>query len=273
MSDTSSSRSSRSRGWSQRIAATGLATAVVALQGATAWTSFVGHAPSVDQRPSTLPRRAGFDRERLEKEASFTEGLMQSFSNLFAPKPPTPDENAKARRAEMNKNHEKMLRGMKLSVVVGDDGGELIRRTAPIAVLQTQARQNLVLFGASRPQVLTDLFLSMRLSLQQFSQKNVLVVPILLDTEKRTMAALPDSLKSSKMLLQGCVALPAMGSSEDGDEWGTLMSNEWEQVVEQKLADQAVAQGLAILVKRNGEIVKRGVGRPDWDIVFRELAI
>ncbi|CAJ1364793.1 unnamed protein product [Effrenium voratum] len=87
----------------------------------------------------------GFDRKKLDKEATFAEGLVRQFSDLFKPeqKEPSPEElEALQRQEESSEATAKALQSLRLQVLAGeeDEQGVPIRRAAPISVLQSKAR-------------------------------------------------------------------------------------------------------------------------------------
>lgn len=219
----------------------------------------------------------GPNLERLEQEAGAVDGFFRSVTDFFSPKPskPTPEDIEEAqRREDASLTTQKALRPLKLSVLAGtDDEGAPIRRAAPIAILQSQADQSLAIFAAVSEQALTDVLLSMRINAREFAQRNVLIVPALVSLESRTLVELSPKLMTSKLLNQGAVALPAPLGELDGSTWGDLLAKEFEAADRQDVGALARSQGIALLVRKDGGIARRGVGRPDWQAVFRDLGI
>jgi len=227
--------------------------------------------------PPTARWAGGPNRQRLEEEATAVDSFFRSVTDFFSPKPqePTPEElEAAERRKEASLATEKALRPLKLSVLAGiDEEGAPLRRAAPIAVLQSQAKQSLAIFAATEEQALTDILLSLRISAREFAERNLLVVPVLVSLETKTLMELSPKIRASKLLNQGPVALPVAASEEDSSEWGTMFAREFFEAEDQGMGEQAEAQGLALLVRSSGEIVRRGVGRPDWQAVFSDLGL
>jgi len=219
---------------------------------------------------------SGPNRERLKEEATALDGIFRSVSNFFNPEPPPPTKaeiEAAERLEEANVEVEKALRSLRLGVQTGTtDAGAPLRRAAPVAVLQSQAQQSLAIFASTREGALRDVLLSMRISAREVSERNILVVPVLFSSEERELLELPPQLKSSKLLNQAGVALPE-GGGEDAGVWGGLFADEFAEAEAQGMGDQAAAQSLALLVDRTGKIVRRGVGRPDWQAIFADLGI
>jgi len=216
-------------------------------------------------------------RERLEKEANAAADFFKSVTDFFSQKPeePTPAELAAMERREAaSVAAQEVLKGFRLAVVSGqDDDGAAVRRQAPIGVLQAKAGQSLAFFTATTEKVLTDVLLSMRIEQKEFSERNLLVVPVLVDLESRALLDLSERMLKSKLLNQGSVALPAMASEEDRAKWGDVFADEFAEAQVQGQGPQAISQGLAVLMRSDGQIVRRGVGRPMWKSIFVDLGI
>mmetsp|Transcript_10301 Transcript_10301/g.32497 ORF Transcript_10301/g.32497 Transcript_10301/m.32497 type:complete len:291 (+) Transcript_10301:90-962(+) len=232
------------------------------------------------QRPGAgaVARRAGGpDRKKLEEEAMATENFFRSVTNFFNPRPQGPTEEeiqVAERRKALSAATKKALERLKVSVVAGvDNEGNAIRRSAPISVLQNQARQNLAIFGTTSEEGITDLLLSMRISASQFAERNILVVPVLVNLDTKVLLELSDEILDSKLMKQGAVALPDPKNDEEVREWGLMMAKEFVEAWDQGMGPQAEIQGLGLLLKRDGEIVRRGVGRPEWQAIFSDLGL
>lgn len=216
--------------------------------------------------------RASYDRKKLNTEASFTEGLMRSWEGLFQPKEPelTPEElEAQERREASSEATAKALQSLKLSVQAGeDDEGMPIRRAAPISVLQSKAKQSIVLFAVpqGKERLITDVLLSMRIEAKEFSERNVLVVPAIVDVSAKKLVELPPNIRDAKLIRQGAIALPL---NEAEDAWGVTLAAEFEEAQLQG-TDEVLQIGLALILGRDGSILRRGFGRPSWKVVFSE---
>lgn len=218
--------------------------------------------------------RASYDRKKLNTEASFTEGLMRSWEGLFQPKEPelTPEElEAQERREASSEATAKALQSLKLSVQAGeDDEGMPIRRAAPISVLQSKAKQSIVLFAVpqGKERLITDVLLSMRIEAKDFSERNVLVVPAIVDVSAKKLVELPPNIRDAKLIRQGAIALPLNEDSAE-DAWGATLAAEFEEAQLQG-TDEVLQIGLALILGRDGSILRRGFGRPSWKVVFSE---
>eukprot|EP00931_Biecheleriopsis_adriatica_P009851 TRINITY_DN110943_c0_g1_i1.p1 TRINITY_DN110943_c0_g1~~TRINITY_DN110943_c0_g1_i1.p1 ORF type:complete len:294 (+),score=60.65 TRINITY_DN110943_c0_g1_i1:46-927(+) len=228
------------------------------------------------RRRSLVGLRASYDRKKMMKEASFTEGLMRDFSKMFAPKAPEispEDQEEEARREASCERVEEALKPLKLSVLAGEDSeGEPQRRAAPIRVLQSQAKQSLALFVVpqGRESLITDVLLSMRLEAKDLSERNLLVVLAIVDVEGKSVVEFPTQIRNSKLMRQPSIALPFGASEQESAAWGELLAAEFQEADEQGFGDKARETGLALVVTRDGEVARRGVGRPNWKVVFQD---
>lgn len=260
------------------------------------WAALAAHPVRLPMRPEAAPpaafltgpdravagRRGGAalrraaDRSRLEKEAGATEGFLDGILDFFGKKAQAraqSDPDATKRREEATVSMQKALKPLRLSVIAGaDDDGAPLRREAPIAVLQAKAKQGLLIFAATSEQALLDVLLSMRISADEFKERNILVVPALFSAETRMLIDFSPRFSKSKMLNQGGVALIAAGAEERAI-WGEMFADEFVEAASQGVAAMAKAQGIAFIVRRSGQVARRGVGRPDWAAVFADLGI
>mmetsp|Transcript_99512 Transcript_99512/g.252843 ORF Transcript_99512/g.252843 Transcript_99512/m.252843 type:complete len:287 (-) Transcript_99512:67-927(-) len=249
------------------------------------WTARPGAVPRGDIAAGTaLGGRIGIPavrrwarKEDLEKEATSVPDFVKSVMNFMSPKPqePSPMEAAAIRRQQAALDEvQERLQDLRLGVVSGqDDDGKAVRRAAPISVLQAKATQSIAFFAATSEQALTDVLLSMRINAKEFSERNVLVVPVLIEPKSRSLLDFSERMLGAKLMSQGGVALPAPTSEEDRGTWGKIFGDEFAEADSQGQGAQAAAQGLALLVRSDGQIACRGVGRPIWKTVFAELGI
>lgn len=225
---------------------------------------------------SAVSRQAAFDKKRLEKEAMFTADLWQSFVNWINPRPQQSEAELAAaeRRYQAVLAAEADLQTLRLSVVAEtDEGGARTRRSAPISVLQSQAKQGIAIFAAVRAEVLQDVLLAYRLAARDFADRNVLLVPALVSLETRSLEDLPDKMRAAKVFNEGVVALPSPSSFEDRATWGRILVSEYNEAEAQGAGEQALSAGWSLLLRKDGTLVRRGVGRPDWQAVFEDLGV
>jgi len=237
-------------------------------------------ATAPDKQAAAPKKKSRLNQEqlaRLEKEATVTDDFFRAVTNFFSPKPPEPDPEEvrlAQKRRESLAQMEKSLRPLKLSVNTGtDDDGQTVRRTAPISVLQTRGDQSMVIYAALNEEVITDVLLAMRIAAKEFSERNILVVPALVDTKSKELVELSPKLLATKLMQQQNVALPAAKNEQERYAWGSPLAAEFAEAVDQGMGQVAKDSGLALLVRRSGEVVRRAVGRPEWEKIFTELDI
>mmetsp|Transcript_64906 Transcript_64906/g.155015 ORF Transcript_64906/g.155015 Transcript_64906/m.155015 type:complete len:283 (-) Transcript_64906:45-893(-) len=219
----------------------------------------------------------GLNTNKLREEAGFTEGLIQGIGGLFNPEAAKKAADAKEaakRRVARSEALQKELRSLQLRVVAGNDAnGNPRRKKAPVAVLQRRAGQHICFYATTNPSALSDVLMSLRLSEREFAQKNVLVVPVILDPMDGSFKKLPARMQGSKSIDKGFVALPYIEDEEDLERWGDIFAEEFEAAEEQGVGEQAKEQGISLVVRKKGDIVFRGLGRPVWDLIFSELGM
>eukprot|EP00913_Durusdinium_trenchii_P013460 g12640.t1 len=234
-------------------------------------------------RRTRLARHASFDRERLNNEATFAEGLVRSFEGFFQPDEPqlSPEEQeAQDRQQASSEATAQALQSLRLNVQAGeDDEGLPLLRAAPVSVLQSKATQSVVIFAVpvGKEQLITDVLL---IEAKGFSERNVLVAPAIVDLTSRRLVELPPNIRASKLLRQKPIALPLETSGEErGDQggletatWGEVLSAEFEEA-ELQGTNEVMEMGLAVIVGREGDILRRGFGRPSWKVVFSETDV
>ncbi|CAE7703303.1 unnamed protein product [Symbiodinium pilosum] len=120
-----------------------------------------------------------------------------------------------------------------------------------------------------KEQLITDVLLSMRIEAKEISERNLLLVPAIVDVSSKMLLEFPPNIRDAKLMRQKAVALPV---SSDGQAaaWGSLLAAEFEEADEQDIGQQVRDMGLALVVRSDGSIVRRGVGRPQWKVVFDE---
>eukprot|EP00933_Yihiella_yeosuensis_P074002 TRINITY_DN82818_c0_g1_i1.p1 TRINITY_DN82818_c0_g1~~TRINITY_DN82818_c0_g1_i1.p1 ORF type:complete len:291 (+),score=63.06 TRINITY_DN82818_c0_g1_i1:22-873(+) len=219
-----------------------------------------------------LRGRGTYDKEKLENEATWAGDVMRGLSDFFNPKTKEEDPKEVARRVQSSESTEKAIQSLKVSVVAGtDEEGAPQRRDAPISILQSKAKQSLVIYAAVKEQLMTDLALSMRLAADQFNQRNILVIPVLYSVAEAKAIEMSSQVRGSKLMSQKSVALPSITSAEDAAAWGVAIDGEFKEAVAQGSDDKAELGGLVLIVSNDGTLLRRGVGRPNWEVVFRDV--
>lgn len=191
----------------------------------------------------------------------------------------------KAEQQERNKNkigktdllaREAELAELQLSVVVGGEGE---RRNAPVRDLQTQARQHIVVV-AGKAAMRSEALVKAQILGERFAKQNVLIVPVPLESvaEMRESSAMAKGFGRDTAMDKPYVA-QAVGCNNDAE--GELDGGEWSEYLERELEAAAAQskqsigalkqQGFVIVARRDGKIVRRGLGAPAWDMIIEDL--
>lgn len=193
----------------------------------------------------------------------------------------------KVRRKEDNKlvtkamrERESLLRNLNISVRVSTDGATKI---APIGVVQTSAKQHLILVvGPGR--AVRDALRGAQLNKLNFAMTNILVVPYettgregkgLVDDDFVDRMTRPDAEKGFG---SGDASSSSRPSYETQPYVAMPMGENWEAFINAEL-DAAVVQagenvreeGIALVVTNNGKVLRRGIGKVPWRQMVDEL--
>eukprot|EP00614_Pseudopedinella_elastica_P031650 CAMPEP_0172616132 /NCGR_PEP_ID=MMETSP1068-20121228/62728_1 /TAXON_ID=35684 /ORGANISM="Pseudopedinella elastica, Strain CCMP716" /LENGTH=286 /DNA_ID=CAMNT_0013421469 /DNA_START=153 /DNA_END=1013 /DNA_ORIENTATION=+ len=166
------------------------------------------------------------------------------------------------------KEREEMLGSLTVSVVTGE-GGDM--RAAPVSEIQSAARQNLVIVAGKKP-VLKEALVKAMIMGDRFAAQNVLVVPVPLDSDGETGGSGSKGFAKSSWEDKPYVA-KAGAEGSGGADWERYVGMEIEAAAAQ--AKMSVAeiksQGIVIVADRQGKIVRRGLGAPEWGMVIEDL--
>lgn len=156
---------------------------------------------------------------------------------------------------ELEARTKRLLR-LGVSVGLGND-----RREATLETLRGVAKQSVVVLGgpaASVDDAMTDALIQQKL----FVSTETLVVPVRLDA---TTGEVRDDYASKPMYAKaGFVALPV------GDDWADFVRAEVATATDQGAAS-ASSDGVVIAVRQDGSIARRGVGKPPWKQLLRDI--
>lgn len=193
----------------------------------------------------------------------------------------------KVRRKEDNKlvtkamrERESILRNLNINVSVSTDGATKI---APIGVVQTSAKQHLILV-AGPGRAVRDALRGAQLNRSNFAMTNILVVPYettgregkgVVDDDFVDRMTRPDAEKgfgsvdansSSKPSYetQPYVAMPV------GENWEAFINAELDAAVVQA-GENVREEGIVLVVTNNGKVLRRGIGKVPWRQMVDEL--
>lgn len=188
----------------------------------------------------------------LEKAAELNENVSKKLASK---------KDSKKIAAAM-KEREATLANLQINVRVSDDGKQM--KDATIKDLQGGAKQHLIIVVGERKAIRDALFAA-NLMQMDFAVRDVLIVPYELatDTEK---------------------AMRPSGGFGERPTWESApyvadpLGDGWEEYINEELCD-AIAQngegvrkdGIAIVVKNTGSVIRRGVGKVPWRDMVEEL--
>ena len=165
---------------------------------------------------------------------------------------------------------EAALAELQLSVDVGEGG----RRKATVGELQAQANRHVVVV-AGKASMRSEALVKAQLLGARFAAQNVLIVPLSLETpaEVRQSSAMAKGFGRDTSAEKPYVATPVVDESGVPSDWLEYIEEEIEAAATQ--AKQSIAdlkqQGIVIVARRDGRIVRRGLGAPAWEIIIDDI--
>lgn len=173
-----------------------------------------------------------------------------------------------ARKKEMKamskaiKGRESILQTLPLEITIGGDGAT---RTAIVSDLQKGAKQHMIIVAGPR-KACKDALIGANLMKMDFAMSNVLVVPYETDGESTEQLSRPSGGFGDRPSYetQAYIARPT------GEDWEDYISQEIKDAVEQN-GESVKQDGIAIVVARNGSIIRRGVGTVPWRQMVEQL--
>jgi len=170
-------------------------------------------------------------------------------------------EHKMKRKAEMKvlkqemKGRETILGQLDLNIRISEEGDV---RTAPIKALQSGAKQHIIIVAGNKSYTRDALFGAKLVQREVFARGNTLIVPYTLDEEDRKGFGERAEEK------QAYVAQPS------GEGWEEFIEAEFTDAIKQGV-ENAKEQGVAIVCKNDGTIIRRGLGMVPWKVTVDEL--
>ena len=160
------------------------------------------------------------------------------------------------------KQREERIGSLKINVRVSEDGKEM--KEAAVRDLQSGAKQHLIIVVGER-KAIRDALLSANLMQMDFAIRDVLIVPYELasDVEKATRPT-GGFGERPKWESASYVADPS------GEEWDAYVQEELDDAIQQN-GEKVRKDGIAIVVKNTGSVIRRGVGMVPWRDMVEEL--
>lgn len=155
------------------------------------------------------------------------------------------------------------MRALPLEITVGADGTS---RIATLGELQAGAKQHCIIVAGPR-KACKDALIGANLLKMDFAISNILVVPYetgadAAELQSRPSGGFGDTTPTYEN--QPYIARPT------GDDWADYIKAEMNDAIAQS-GEQAKKDGIAIVVARNGKIIRRGVGTVPWRQMVTQL--
>uniref|UniRef100_A0A7R9WKJ5 Uncharacterized protein n=1 Tax=Pseudictyota dubia TaxID=2749911 RepID=A0A7R9WKJ5_9STRA len=157
---------------------------------------------------------------------------------------------------------ESSLSELTLKIRVSEDGKET--KEAPVAAVQSGAKQHMIIVAGER-KAIRDALLSANLMQMDFALRDVIIIPYEIGAEVEKLSRPSGGFGErptweSANYVAECV----------GDGWKDYIGAEMADAVEQN-GEQVKEEGIAIVVKNTGKVIRRGVGRVPWREMVDEL--
>jgi len=158
------------------------------------------------------------------------------------------------------KNREKDIQKLNVSIRVSADGET---REAPIGVLQSGAKQHTVILIGPQSYTRDSLFSAQLVKRDVFARSNVLIVPYSLNSD-RTKPVSGGGFGERTEEKESYVAQPV------GEEWFSYIQAEVDDAIAQG-GEKMKEEGIVVVVRNDGEVIRRGVGMVPWKMTVNEL--
>jgi len=160
--------------------------------------------------------------------------------------------------AKAMKMREKDILDLNVSIKVSEDGDT---REAPIGVLQSGAKQHAVIMIGPQSYTRDCLFSAQLVKRDVFARSNVLVIPYTINK---------DQTKPSGGFGERAEEKEAYVAQPVGDEWENYINAEINDAVAQG-GEKMKEDGIVIVMRNDGEVIRRGVGDVPWKMIVNEL--
>lgn len=164
--------------------------------------------------------------------------------------------------AQAMKARENTLSRLFLKIRVSEDGKET--KEAPVSAVQSGAKQHMIIVAGGR-KAIREALLSANLMQMDFALRDVLIVPFDIGAEAEKQSRPSGGFGErptweSANYVAECV----------GDGWEDYVKAEMSDAIKQN-GEQVKEDGIAIVVKNTGTVIRRGVGRVPWREIVDEL--
>lgn len=174
---------------------------------------------------------------------------------------------------DMKKARERALSGLPVTFKVGLNE----TKSASVKDLREKGGQHLIVLAAPKGE-LADALFGARVGKTLFAKNNVMIAPFVIQggndkageeaSSVKGFGGMSDKatgMKEAMIDSEAYVAKPAESAS-----WATYIDEELEDAVRQG-NEIARKTGIGIVMRKDGSIIRRGLGQPDWKEVVAEL--
>ena len=149
--------------------------------------------------------------------------------------------------------------------IIFSDSNENVTRIYKFSDLQSQGGQSVVIVAGNKAYV-RDCILSARLEgTTLFNDNDIYVVPVVMDGEQLEADG-PSKGFGGK---EGMLEAPYIGKPAQVNVWQRYLDKEFSTAEEQG-AKEVYKQGLALILNKEGKVVRRGLGMPKWSNILTE---
>jgi len=147
-----------------------------------------------------------------------------------------------------------------------NEKNENATRIVSFGELQKKGKQNIIIVAGKR-EFVTDAIISAKIEgADIFNSKETYVVPVVLEDDQ-IEAALAKGFGAPK---ESLMTAPYIGKPMQINVWEAYLKKETDLAILQGEVD-IVKKGIVIAVKRNGRVIRRGVGIPPWKATIDEF--
>ena len=134
--------------------------------------------------------------------------------------------------------------------------------------VQSQGSQSMVIVAGNRAYV-RDCILSAKLAgASLFSDNDIYIVPVVMNDDQLEADRSSKGFGSKESLLEA----PYIGKPAQVSVWQQYLGKEFSSAREQG-AEEVYKQGLALILNKEGKVVRRGLGQPIWSDLPRDLKL
>lgn len=164
--------------------------------------------------------------------------------------------------AKAMKTRENTLSELKVKIRVSEDGKQT--KEAVVSAVQSGAKQHMIIVAGERTAI-REALLSANLMQMDFALRDVLIVPFDIGAEAAKQTRPSGGFGERPTWENANYVVECVG-----DGWEDYINAEMADAIKQN-GEQVKEDGIAIVVKNTGNVIRRGVGRVPWREMVDEL--